>query len=290
MTAPTTSTTNGNGTSPEATDLPSTDFGNEPGWLRKLWPFLTRHKRSALIAFGVAIVGTALNVVTPLITGWLIDNFVNSSDPVSPTPMIVLLVALGAIQFALAYVRRFVGGRFGLDVQNDLRTALFDRLQRLDFARHDELPTGQLVSRASADLTLVQILLNFLPLLAGNLVMLVMSLVVMIWLSPPLTLVALLAVPALLFVSLQLRKKMYPAQWDALQQAGIVAGVVDEAVTGVRVVKGFGQEDRELESLRDTSRDLYRSRVRNVQIQAKYSSALSVIPAIGQIGVLALGG
>ena len=204
--------------------------------------------------------------------------------------MIALLVTLGALQFALAYVRRFVGGRFGLDVQNDLRTALFERLQRLDFARHDELPTGQLVSRASADLTLVQMLLNFLPLLSGNLVMLVMSLAVMLWLSPPLTLVALLAVPALLVVSLRLRKKMYPAQWDALQQAGIVAGVVDESVTGVRVVKGFGQEDRELESLKDTARDLYRSRVRNVRIQAKYSSMLSVIPALGQVGVLALGG
>ncbi|MFI5047756.1 MAG: ABC transporter ATP-binding protein [Acidimicrobiia bacterium] len=264
--------------------------GRDVGWIRKLWPYLARHKKSAFIAFGVAIVGTALTTITPLITGWLIDNWVVAKDPKPPGPMITLLIVIGILQFAFAYIRRFVGARFGLDVQNDLRNALFERLQRLDFARHDELPTGQLVSRASSDLTLVQMLLNFLPMLAGNLVMLVMSLAVMLWLSPPLTLIALLAVPALLVVSLRLRKRMYPAQWDALQHAGIVAGVVDEAVTGVRVVKGFGQEDRELGSLKDTSRDLYRSRVRNVRIQAKYSSMLSVIPALGQVGVLALGG
>jgi ATP-binding cassette subfamily B protein len=83
---------------------------------------------------------------------------------------------------------------------------------------------------------------------------------------------------------------MYPAQWDALNHAGVVAGVVDESVTGVRVVKGFGQEDRELASLTDASRDLYRSRVRNVRIQAKYSSLLQSIPSFGQVGVLAVGG
>src|SRR5262245_28194118 len=261
----------------------------EPGWIRKLWPFLLRHKRHVLIAFGVAIAGQVLTSLLPLVQRAIVDDTIQT-DTRPVAPLLALLIGLAAVNFGFQYVRRFSGGRYGIDVQNDLRTALFERLQRLDFARHDELPTGQLVSRASADLTLVQMLLNFLPLLSGNLVMLVMSLVVMLWLSPPLTLVALLAVPALLEGSPQPRKTMSPAQWDAPQQAGIVAGVVDEAVTGARVVKGFGQEGRELESLQDTSRDLYRSRVRNVRIQAKYSSLLSVIPALGQVGVLALGG
>ena len=121
-----------------------------------------------------------------------------------------------------------------LDVQNDLRTALFERLQRLDRASRSAPDRAARV--ASADLALVQMLLSFLPMLTGNLVMLVMSLGVMLWLSPTLTIVTLLAVPALLVVSLKLRRKMYPAQWDSLHHAGEVAGVVDEAVTGVRVV------------------------------------------------------
>ena len=66
--------------------------------------------------------------------------------------------------------------------------------------------------------------------------------------------------------------------------------MVDEAVTGVRVVKGFGQEDREIGSLADVAQNLYGSRVRNIRIQAMYSSLLAAIPAFGQVGVLALGG
>src|SRR2546423_933253 len=125
-------------------------------------------------------------------------------------PLLALLVGLGAINFALSYIRRFVGGRFAFDVQHDLRTTIFERVQRLDFAHHDELPTGQIVSRASSDLALVQALLSFLPLATGNVVLLVLSLVVMLVLSPTLTLIVLAIVPALLFVSLRLRRVMFP--------------------------------------------------------------------------------
>ena len=103
----------------------------------------------------------------------------------------------------------------------------------------------------------------FLPIVLGNVVMLILSIIVMAWLSPPLTVIALLVVPALAIVTFRSRRTLFPASWDAQQRAGEVAGVVDEAVTGVRVVKGFGQEQRELEHLADVGEDLYKSRVRH---------------------------
>jgi len=256
---------------------------------RRLLPFLSRHRRKVFLAFAVSIGTTLIGVATPLIERAVIDDVITTPTK-ALWPLLVLLVGLGVVNFGLAYVRRFVGGRFGIDVQHDLRTAIFEHLQRLDFARHDELPTGQLVSRASSDIALVQGLLAFLPLASGNFLLFVLSLAVMFVLSPLLTLVVALTVPALVIVSLALRRTMYPAQWDALQHAGEVAQVVDDAVSGVRVVKGFGQEDRELARLADTASDLYRSNVRTVRIQARYAALLQAIPAFGQVAVLALGG
>src|SRR5205814_8092603 len=92
----------------------------------------------------------------------------------------------------------------------------------LDSARHDELQTGQLVSRASSDVALLQGLLAFLPIISGNLVMLVVSLVIMLILSPMLTLVALAVVPLLFIVALRMRSSVFPASWDAQQQAAEV--------------------------------------------------------------------
>ena len=94
----------------------------------------------------------------------------------------------------------------------------------------------------------------------------------------------------LLITGLKMRRAVFPATWDAQQRAGEVAGVVDEAVTGVRVVKGFGQERRELRHLADTAGDLYRSRTRLVRIQSLYTPTLSSIPVFGQVAVLAVGG
>ena len=270
--------------SPERVEEPK-----EKGWIRQLWPWLARHKKDVYLAFGVAIVGMVIAALTPVVEKVLLDNITLHPDA-AIWPWLLLLVLAGVIRFGAAYVRRFFGGRVALSVQHDLRTAIYDTLQRLDFARHDELQTGQLVSRASSDVALLQGLLAFLPIISGNLIMLVISLVIMVILSPLLTLVAVAVVPMLFVLALRMRSGVFPASWDAQQEAAMVAGVVDESVTGVRVVKGFGQENRELERLTKRSNTLFRSRMRLVRIQAVYVPALQALPAFGQVAVLALGG
>jgi ATP-binding cassette subfamily B protein len=259
------------------------------GWIRRLAPFLLAHRRNATIALGAAVVGQGLTALTPVFAAIVVDDGI-STDSRPVWPWLLALVLTGLVSFGCAYLRRWIGGRVSLDVQFDLRNAIYERLQRLDFAGHDQLRTGQLVSRASTDLGLVQGLLAFLPMMVGNVVLLVVALVVMVVLSPLLTLVVLATLPILLVTSLRLRRKVFPATWDAQQRAGEVAGVVDEAVTGVRVVKGFGQERRELDHLADVATGLYASRVRLVRLQARFTSTLQAIPTLAQVAVLALGG
>lgn len=259
------------------------------GWIRRLWPFLAVHKRDIALALGAAVVGQVANGLGPVVQKVVVDDgIVNQRRPVGP--WLALLGLLAVITFVLAYVRRWVGGRVGLRVQNDLRIAIFDRLMRLDFAGHDALRTGQLVSRSSSDLGLIQGLLSFLPILLGNIVLIVLSLVAMVWLSPLLSLVMVATLPLLALAAIRLRSTVFPATWDAQQRAGEVAGVVDEAVSGVRIVKGFGAEDREIERLGAVSTSLYRARVRLVRLQARATATLSAIPAFAQVAVLALGG
>ncbi|MEO6121739.1 MAG: ABC transporter transmembrane domain-containing protein, partial [Acidimicrobiales bacterium] len=259
------------------------------GWIRRLLVFLRPYRRDASFAMGASVAGLAVAGLTPLVQKVIIDDVV-LADRRSLAPWLALLVLAGVFRFVAAHVRRFVGGRVGLGVQHDLRTAIFERLQRLDFARHDEAQTGQLVSRAGADVMLVQGLLAYMPLQTGNLVLLVVSLVVMAFLSPLLTLVALAVVPALLLLALRLRSTVFPAAWDAQQKAAEVAGVVDESVTGVRVVKGFGQEERELGRLDAAGRALFASRMRAARIESRYNATFQAIPTLAQVAVLGFGG
>ena len=260
------------------------------GWVRRLMPYLVAHRRDATIAFGVSVLGVGLvQGATPWVIRHIVDNVLVTHRQ-KLAPWLTVLVVFGIVNFASGYVRRFFGGRVSLDVQFDLRNSIYERLQRLDFASHDDLQTGQLVSRASSDVGLIQGLLSFMPVMVGNLVQLIVSFGFMLWFSPPLTLVALAAVPALLVVALRLRSTIFPSSWDNQQWIGEVAGVVDEAVSGVRVVKAFGQEQRELERLTAVSRSLFSSRMRTVRLQARFTPALAAIPALAQVAVLGFGG
>jgi ATP-binding cassette subfamily B protein len=242
-----------------------------------------------ILAVGAAAVGSGAQVLVPLIARQIVDNVIVTPRD-SLWPWLVVLFASAAVTFVLAYVRRYRGGQVALGVQLDLRNAMHDHLQRLDRDALSRMPTGQLVSRANSDSTLVQGLLNFLPLMAGNLLMMLLSLVVMIFLSPLLALLAVIVLPALFAVSYRMRRRVFPATWDGQQREGDVAQIVDEGVTGVRVVKAFGQESRELDRMVDTAQRLYGSRMRATRLQARYQPLLEAIPSFAQVAILIVGG
>ena len=241
------------------------------------------------LALGGTLVVTVVAAVIPLIQRQIVDDLVGPGHP-AVWPLAVLLLGAALANFGGLYLRRYRGGQVSLDVQHDLRTEMMGALSRLDGRRQDQLHTGQIVSRSISDLSMVQALLSMIPMLLGNAVLFLASLAIMLVLSPLLTLIALAVGPALWLISVASRRTLFPASWDAQQQAAAVAGVVDGAVTGVRVVKGFGQEDQETGRLERASRLLYASRVRAVRLMARYNPALQAVPALGQVGVLALGG
>jgi len=270
-------------------EAPAQTGEHQPGWVRRLWPYLMAHRRNLKIALGGALVGSGAQAVVPLIERQIVDNVILHHRS-SLGPWLALLVGLGVVTFAAAYLRRYQGGRVALDVQYDLRNAMYEHLHELDFAQHDEMPTGQLVGRANSDSTLVQGLLSFFPIMSGNILLLLASLAIMLVLSPLLALVSLVVTPTLLVVAYRMRTQVFPATWDGQQKEGDIAQIVDEDVSGVRVVKAFGQEQRELDRMVSATKTLYGSHMRAVRLQARYQPLLQAIPTLGQVAVLALGG
>ena len=263
--------------------------GYGEGWLRRLLAYCWRHRRLSIIAFGASLVSTLVTVSIPLIQRDIIDDAILTHKQ-AIWPGAALLVLAAVLSFAAVYLRRYRGGQLSLEVQHDLRTDLFGSLTKLDGARQDQLHTGQIVARSITDLNMIQSLLQMSPMLMGNVLLFFLSLGVMLWLSPVLALISLAVGPALLALSIASRRRLFPASWDAQQQTGTVAGVVEGAITGVRVVKGFGQEEQEVKRLEGVSQALYAARVRTYKMMARFSPALGAIPALGQVGVLALGG
>ncbi len=264
-------------------------FAERGGWMRRLLPFVFEQRSSLLLTFAAGLVGAGVGTAVPVVERRIVDDVI-LAHRASLTPWLVLLFGLGALGFAAARTRRFNASRMVLGISYTLRGAIHSELQRLDLRAHGEMSTGQVVARANADISLVIMVLRVLPILASNLVMMVASLVVMFVFSPLLALISLVVVPALVLGAYRMRTRLFPATWDVQQRTGDVAQVVDQAVTGVRVVKGFGQETREFERLSDTASGLFGSSLRALRLQARYQPLLEAIPSFGQVGVLALGG
>ncbi len=270
--------------------------GDAPGaeqsgsrWIRRVWAYCRRHPVITALAGLASIGGVGLGALTPLLTQIAVDDATAGSTE-GLAWVIAGLIAIAVIRFGSSFLRRWAGGRLSLDVQHDMRQDVFAALQGLDGSGQDRLRTGQVVSRASSDLQMVQGLLAMVPLATGQVVMFVVSLAIMVTLSPLLTLTALLVIPAVIAVSRATRVVLFPATWAAQQSAADVAGIVEENVTGVRVVKGFGQEERETAKLRDGATTLFADRMRAVRLTARIGPLLQALTALGQVGVLVLGG
>jgi ATP-binding cassette subfamily B protein len=262
---------------------------NEERWLRRLAGYCWQFRAAVIISFAGALVASAASLVIPLLQRAVIDNVIITRRE-SVVPLAIGLLIAAAANFAGTFSRRYRGGQLALDVQHRLRTELFDALARLDGARQDEIHTGQLVGRSISDISMVQQLVQWLPLTLGSALLFVFSLITMIILSPPLALVALVVAPALWLIARASKVRLFPASWHAQQQVGEVTGIVDEAIGGVRVVKGFGQEQQEMARMEAASEDLYGSRLRLARLTARYNPALTAIPNLGLVCVLLFGG
>src|ERR1043165_5396035 len=101
------------------------------------------------------------------------------------------------------------------------------------------------------------------PLSVGTVFFAIVAIGALVWLSPLLTVIALVVVPLVVVVGVRTRRRLFPATWSAQQKAADLAQHVEETVTGVRVVKGFGQEAREVSRLETAARKLFAERMRS---------------------------
>jgi len=253
-------------------------------------PLLQRDNRRAIFAgLGLAVAAQAVQALLPLIQSVILDDAILSRRR-SLALWIGILLAAGVVSFAGNYLRRRVNGKAAARSQRDLQLQVHHHMQYLDVAGRGRFRTGDVMSRATSDLTVIQIFLQQLGVAYGNLTLLVVALVAMVFLSPLLALVMAVAVPVFFVVTVRFRQRSFPASWTDQFYKGSVAGVVEEAVTGIRIVKAFGQEAQEQESLNTTARTLFQSRLRTSRIVAVFGAALEAIPGLTQLAVLAVGG
>jgi ABC-type multidrug transport system fused ATPase/permease subunit len=257
---------------------------------RRLLGFLNPYRSGVIWSFVLAAGGIGATVLIPFLTGEAI-NAIRDHNHHELTILAIAIVVAGLLRLVLSVFRRLVAGRVSLGVELDLRNSLYGRLQQLELSFFDRQQTGQLMSRATVDLQSVRFFLGYgLIFIAQSLLTIVLASVAMFILQPELAAISLAPVPFVVLVANRYGKKSQPALREAQQRIAELTAEAEENVSGVRVVKAFAQEPRQLDRFKHSTQRVFDQQIYATRIQAFYGSLISFLPNLGLAAILLVGG
>src|SRR4051794_5380633 len=239
----------------------------------------------------LACVAMVFTVAIPWFTGKAVDAVTEAQDHGQLTKYALLILVAALARLVLSSLRRLVAGKVSLGVEFDLRNVVYEQLQRLELGFFDRQQTGQLMSRATVDLQSVRFFLGYgLIFIGQSLLSILLAGVAMLALQPTLALMALAPVPFAVLVAWRFGNLSRPALQEVQQRIAELTADVEENVSGVRVVKAFAREERQLHRFRGSVSRVFGQSMEATRIRAFYTPLIGFLPNLGLAVILFVGG
>ena len=246
--------------------------------LLRVLPYFKEY-RLLMVAGYIAVVGNAFfNLAVPRLIGIAVDEGVARQDVSELVLLSVMIVGSSALRGLCAFAQNYLGESAAQGGSYQLRRALYAHVQQLSFSFHDQAQTGDLLTRSMSD---VEQLKNFTGrgmLMIFNLVLLVVGVAVaLLWMNWKLALLSLVILPVLYWRAADFSRAMRPLFRAVQDQVAVVATLVQDMAAGARVVKAFGQEQREVERFNAANEQLYQRYFDSTRLQSFNTPLLNFI-------------
>ena len=256
---------------------------------RRLLSFLGPYRVGVALSFVLAAAAMGTGVLIPFLVGRTVDDIRSGGADLVPLALAIAGAALLRLLFSV--VRRLAAGRVSLGVELDLRNRLYAHLQSLELGFFDSQQTGQLMSRATVDLQSVRFFLGYgLIFLLQATVTISIAAAVMIAVNPGLAAVALAPMPFVVWAAFRYGRKNRPALQEVQQRIAELTVAAEENVSGVRVVKAFAQEERQLHRFNRSVARVFEQSMVSTRLRAFYNPLIGVLPQLGLAAILFVGG
>jgi ABC-type multidrug transport system fused ATPase/permease subunit len=257
---------------------------------RRLLGFLQPYRKAVAWSFVLAFGAMGATVLLPYLTGAAIDGIRSHHRGILLWWGVGIAVA-GVLRLALSVSRRLVAGQVSLGVERDLRNRLYGQLQQLELSFFDRQQTGQLMSRATVDLQSVRFFLGYgLIFIGQSLLSIALAAVAMTLLRPELAALSLAPVLLVIVIAQRYGRRSRPALQEAQQRIAELTAEAEENVSGIRVVKAFAQEQRQLARFGHSVERVFDQQMTATRIQARYTPIISFLPNLGLAVILLVGG
>jgi len=233
---------------------------------------------------------TAAKVAVPLLAAAAINQGMVKGDSGATVTFVLLMLAVGVVQAICTGLRRYSAFRIALRAETNLRQRLFAHLQRLHFAFHDEAQTGQLMARANTDIQQIATVVILLPLTAASTLTMIVVIGILFYYSTGLALMVLALMPLLQLAATRFSHKIQPVNLALQEELGDLSGVVEETISGIRVVKGFGSEKVQAQALEHEADSVLTKALEAAKLRANFLPLVDLIPTLALVAILWYGG
>ncbi|MFI1829556.1 ABC transporter ATP-binding protein [Streptomyces sp. NPDC020412] len=264
-----------------------------PATMRRIWSFARPHRRAIGVFLVLSVLIALLAVATPVLAGRVVNAIVSDGAADTVVQLALLIALIAVAEAGLGLVERWYSARLGEGLILDLRRAVFDHVQKMPVAFFTRTRTGALVSRLNNDVIGAQRAFSTtLSGVAGDLVTLVLTLVVMLTLSWQITLLALVLLPLFVVPARRMGNRMAALQREGAQLNAEMGTRMTErfSAPGATLVKLFGRpedESREFSARATRVRDIG---VRTAMVQTVFITALTLVSALALALVYGFGG
>ncbi|MDX3242357.1 MULTISPECIES: ABC transporter ATP-binding protein [unclassified Streptomyces] len=261
--------------------------------LRRIGEFARPHRRRIALFVVLGVMTALLAVATPVLAGWVVDAIVSHGDADRVVRLALLIAGIAVLEAALGILGRRLSSTLGEGLILDLRTAVFDHVQRMPVAFFTRTRTGALVSRLNNDVIGAQrAFSNTLSGVVSNLVTLVLTLAVMLTLSWQVTLLALALLPVFVIPARRMGSRMAGMQREAAALNAAMGTRMTErfSAPGATLIKLFGRPEQESAEFAARAARVRDIGVRTATAQSVFITALTLVSALALALVYGLGG
>ena len=262
--------------------------GRKVRWMLGL---LRPYRKQVWLMFGTLVVATAAGLAPPYLAGRAIDDGINAGDGGALTVIVLVFLGSAAIFWGASYAQTYLVGWVGQRALQDLRTRIYQHLQAMSIGFFTRRKAGVLISRLTNDVqALDSLVTDGIVTLFQSTLTLVGVVVILLLLDVPLALVVFLTFPLLFVASVVFRIISADAYRLTREKIANITAYLQESLSGVRVVRSFGQERRHIGRMSELNAENREANMRTVYLNASYFPAVELLSAIGTAAIILYGG
>jgi ATP-binding cassette subfamily B protein len=251
---------------------------------------IKENKKSFFISNSSALIWCFLVIIQPYLIKRIIDDGIVAENDRAVIVFISFMVLAGYTRAMSIGIRRYFSMDVSYKVEAGIRNRIFTHMQKLAFNYHDQVPTGDLMARASSDASQVRLAFAIAPLASANIFLLLILSGTLLSLSLPLGGIVLLSIPMVLWLASNFSSKAMDVSLKVKEAEAKMTTEVEEQLGGIRVVKAFGNEEHASNKVEDAVQNIYDSSLKYLKLRTRFVPLFELIPMVITLAVLLLGG